>query len=125
MQSRYRLRRKADFDRLRRSGRRWRHPLVSLVTVANDRQDSRFAFVASIRVGKATTRNRAKRLLREVVRQQFGEIQSGWDCLLIARRSTATANYSEVEAAVYKLFIQAGLFREALEEEESKLGTRE
>jgi ribonuclease P protein component len=109
MQRRYRLRHKADFELLRRSNQRWHDSLVVLVIKPNGLPNSRFAFVASKKVGKATSRNRAKRLLREAIRENFGSIKPGWDCLLIARRKTSQANYKEVKAAVTDMLDQAQL----------------
>lgn len=120
---RYRLRRSADVQRVRREGRRWRHPLAILLVlpaegnmnrIDEDAQvdhvsDSRFAFTASRRVGTAVARNRAKRMLREAVRVHIDGVEPGWDCLFIARDETAHASYREVEEAVGRLLTRAHL----------------
>lgn len=110
--NRFRLRQKDDLVRLRRQGRRFRHPLAILLVDANDAKTSRFAFMASRRVGNAVTRNRAKRLLREAVRAHLNDAKSGWDCFLIARPSTPAAPFSEVKAAVGELLMRARLLGE-------------
>ncbi|MCI0396499.1 MAG: ribonuclease P protein component [Chloroflexi bacterium] len=109
MQRRFRLRRQADFEQLRHHGQRWRHPLALLIVVTNHQTVSRFGFSASKRVGKATVRNRARRLLREAVRLHLHEISQGWDCLFVARQETADAPLAEVEAAVLQLLGRAGV----------------
>ncbi len=109
MLRRYRLRHSADFDLLRRSDQRWHDPLVVLVVKANGLPFSRFAFIASKKVGKATRRNRAKRLLREAIAEQFDSIRPGWDCLLIAKQRTSQAQYQEVGDAVAELLKRAQL----------------
>lgn len=120
---RYRLRRRLDVQRVRRQGRRLRHPLAILLTspavqkmnqtgegvVPNWPVNSRFAFAASRRVGKAVSRNRAKRLLRAAVNANLTEIAPGWDCLLIAREETPHASYQDVESAVKRLLSRASL----------------
>jgi len=82
---------------------------VDEVTDLDRRFESRFAFSASRRVGHAVSRNRAKRLLRAAVHSNLTEIESGWDCLLIAREKTAKASYVEVETAVTQLLNRARL----------------
>jgi ribonuclease P protein component len=118
---RYRLRHEIDVQRVRRQGRRWRHPLAILLVLParqklkqmdevaglSHESVSRFAFAASRRVGHAVSRNRAKRLLRATVRAHMTEINPGWDCLLIARQGTAHAAYDEVETAVKQLLLRA------------------
>ncbi|MGH2536898.1 MAG: ribonuclease P protein component [Candidatus Promineifilaceae bacterium] len=111
MQRRLRLRHRADLERLRQQGKRYLHPLAQLVATPNGQLENRFAFLASKRVGKATQRNRAKRLLREAVRSQQAQLAPGWDCLLIARPETASATLPEVSAAVRGLLLQADLLR--------------
>lgn len=109
MQRRFRLRRSAEFELLHRQGQRWQHPLLVLIVRANGQQDSRFGFSAGRRVGNAVRRNRAKRRMRESVRARMGEIQPGWDCLLIARRPLIDAPFADVDAAIAGLFQRAGL----------------
>ncbi len=118
---RYRLHRRSDVQRVRQQGRRFRHPLAILLVTRspvamnempdmiekNGRLPSRFAFVASRRVGSAVARNRAKRLLREAIHVQMNSIHPGWDGVLIARQATATASFSEVDKAVASLLSRA------------------
>jgi ribonuclease P protein component len=103
----YRLRKSADFDRVRNAGRSWTTTLLVLCVLANDLPYSRFGFAASKRVGKAVVRNRAKRLMREVVRLRQADIRSGLDMVWIARKPMAQADYAQVERAVTQLLKQA------------------
>ena len=98
---------------MRRHGRRLAHPLAVLVVcrqdLSADEGHSRFAFVASKRVGNAVRRNRAKRLLRTAVYPHLAHIPTGWDCLLIARETTPTADFADVHTAVETLLQRAQL----------------
>lgn len=85
------------------------------MVLANDKDVSRFAFVCSRRVGNAVTRNRIKRLMREVVHLHLSIIEPGWDCVFLARPAIAAASYSEVETAVLELLGRAGLLPEKLD----------
>ncbi|HUS94790.1 MAG TPA: ribonuclease P protein component [Patescibacteria group bacterium] len=109
MQRRHRLRRAVDFDLLRREGRRWHHPLVLMVVRANGQQISRFGYSTGKRLGKATSRNRVKRLFREIVRRKLRELDSGWDCLFVVRNGAAEVSYVELEIAVNELLQRAGI----------------
>ncbi|MCP4428236.1 MAG: ribonuclease P protein component [Chloroflexi bacterium] len=107
----YRLRRLADLQRIRQSGRSWRHPLIVLLAQRNDQDVSRFAFVTGRRIGNAVVRNRCKRLMREIVRHRLDNVEAGWDCMLIARNQLAFASYMEVETAVTQLLTRANLLK--------------
>lgn len=99
----------------KRDAKRWRHPLAVLTVTTNDLTVSRFGFSASRRVGNAIERNRAKRLIREVIRLNVDAIQPGWDCLFVARRDTPAASYDDVESAVFQLLRRANLLIEESE----------
>ncbi|WP_420643661.1 ribonuclease P protein component [Candidatus Leptofilum sp.] len=105
----HRLSRSADVANVRQQGRAFRHPLCILLVKSKGNGASRFAFVASKRVGKAVVRNRARRLLREAVRLHLGDIQPDWDCVWIARPQLPKAAFAEVETAVLQLLTQAKL----------------
>lgn len=109
MLRRFRLRRSADFESLRRDGQRWHHPLAILVINPNGRPISRFGFSASRHIGKATVRNRVRRILREAVRKKIDAIQPGWDCLFVARPGAVEADYHEIESAVTQLLCRANV----------------
>ncbi len=107
----HRLRHALDFKQVRKHGKSWRHPLIILLVRATGRPLSRFAFVASKRVGNAVVRNRAKRLGRESVHTLLEQIQPGWDCVFIARSNIRESTLLEVETAVNQLLIRAAILR--------------
>lgn len=109
LQQQYRLRHSADLKRVRQQGEGRRHPLAILIVHPNELDVSRFAFVASRRVGNAVKRNRGRRLLREVVRLHLLEILPGYDCMFIVRRATPEASYVDVETAVLQLLARLKL----------------
>lgn len=106
------LRRGADFQRVWDEGRSFSCPLVILRLCANGMDTCRFGFVAGKKIGKATARNRAKRLMRESVRQRLPMIVPGWDVILIARGDAAGCEFKEIDAAIENLLRRAALIRE-------------
>ncbi len=92
--------RTADFQRVWDDGKSYSHPLVVLRARANGMEQCRFGFVAGKKIGKATVRNRAKRLLREAIRPRLPNITPGWDIILIARSGAGTATFQDVSTAV-------------------------
>jgi ribonuclease P protein component len=111
MRKKNRLRANADFQRIRREGPGWTHPLLVLSALPNDLGHSRFGFIVGRRIGRAVKRNKTKRRMREAVRTrvQKGEIIEGWDIVFIARRPIRDASFQQVDQAIGLLLRRAGL----------------
>ncbi|MEW5870017.1 MAG: ribonuclease P protein component [Chloroflexota bacterium] len=120
MKRSFRLARSNDFQRVRRFGRSYAHPLVVLVALPNTIGQTRFGVVAGRAVGNAVRRNRAKRLLRAVLQPNLAEIAPGWDVILIARRTMSGSTYWQVQAALVGLLRRARLLQEHDERKDPK-----
>lgn len=108
-QKQMRLRRPEEFRRVRSEGRSWAHPLFIVWRAPNMLDYSRVGIAASRRVGNAVGRNRARRLLREAVRQLYTRISAGWDIVLVARSGLLDAGEVQVSAALRSVMERAGL----------------
>jgi ribonuclease P protein component len=106
---RYRLTSSAQIGDLRQHGRSWHNRWFVLAKRANDRQESRFAFSVSRRIGKAVVRNRIRRVMRECIRLRLASICAGWDVLLIARLPAREANFEQIDRAIADLLSQSRL----------------
>jgi ribonuclease P protein component len=113
MKRAYRLRRPEQFQRVRREGRNWDSPLLTLNAAQSRRQLPRCGFVVSKRIGKAVERNRARRRVREAVRLSFEQIAPSWDLVFIARSPLLiTIEFHRIQAQVEQLLRRAGAWRE-------------
>lgn len=95
-------------------GSSWASDLLVMKASANRLALSRYGFSVGKRVGKAVTRNRVKRLLREILRQM--PLEPGWDIVFIARPLAASADYARLKKSVYGLLSQAKLLVKDYEE---------
>ena len=107
MQRKFRLTRSEDFKRVRRSGKSYAHPLVVLIVQTNDEPHLKVGIAAGKTVGTAVHRNRAKRLLREAMRDLLPNITSNLDLILIARPGLAAASLKDTRHALLNLLGRA------------------
>ena len=106
----HRLRKPADFRRVRERGRCWSNRQLVLCRCKNDLEWTRIGFSASKRIGNAVVRNRVRRLLRHAMRAHLPLIEPGWDIVVIARKGVIGADYWDLEHAAAHLLGQAMLF---------------
>jgi ribonuclease P protein component len=103
------LRKSAEIERVRTSGRSWAHPLVVLIAGPNDLHSVRLGLAVSKRVGSAVARNRVRRRIREIIRLRQHDLKPGFDLLFIARPPSASASWNELCGAVDGLLRRAHL----------------
>ena len=102
-----RLRKSREFATVLKKGKRCSNDLLVLGIYPNSLEANRYGYSVGKHLGKAVLRNRIKRRLREAIREL--SLIKGWDVVLIARRSAATATYASLKNALQDLLRCAGL----------------
>lgn len=94
----HRIRKRAEFLRLQRVGRRKSGARFVVITEPRQNGISRLGITTSKQVGGAVARNRVRRLVREFFRRRKYEILPPQDVLVIARAGAASATFAEVSS---------------------------
>lgn len=104
-----RLRANAQFQQVFREGRSFAEGPLVLNVRAADPAIRHAGFSVSKKVGKAVTRNRVKRRLRAAYRALLPELPRGFEAVVVARSSAATADYQTLESALRRAFQRAAM----------------
>ena len=107
LQRKFRLRQKSGFKSIFELGKNYSVKYVAIYVIFKG--PNRFGFIASKKVGNAVQRNRAKRLMREVVRLHLSEIRKDIQIICIARARIKGVSYSEVENSMMNMFKKANI----------------
>ncbi len=98
-----RLRRRRDFLRLQAEGRKFVGRWLVFLYAKGEGGPCRLGITVSRRVGGAVVRNRVKRLIREVFRQNQDLVQGVTDLVVIGRQSARRAGFSEIAEDFFRL----------------------
>lgn len=112
LQREYRLKRRNDFRRVFRAGESFANR--QFVVYAFPRAEEgppRIGISVSKKVGNAVTRNRVKRLVKEVTRQWVPVLRPQTDVVIIARIPVAKMDYHQVKSSLRHVFTRAKLFQ--------------
>ena len=98
----FRLRKHAQFCRVQSKGRRLGGKFLLVIFAPSSFLAVRFGITVSKKVGNAVTRNRVKRLLRDILRHRK-DVLRGLDVVWIAKAEAASATHAQLEADVAEL----------------------
>lgn len=104
---RFRLRKKEDYHRLFKKGKRIRGSFLDLQFIKNNFSFYRVAVIVSLKVSKkATVRNKLKRRSREALKKILEGV-GGYDIALIVKENAKEKNFQEILDEITRLFKKA------------------
>jgi len=103
------IKRNNEFRRIYASGKSAATGNIVLYCKKNRQGKSQLGITVSTKVGKAVTRNRVRRRLREIYRLHEGEICRGFDIIVVARVKSVEATYMQLERDFLRLADKLGL----------------
>lgn len=92
-----RLRKRREFLEVYQQGERVGGKYFFLFFLKNDLPNNRLGITVSRKVGKTVTRNRIKRRLRDIFRQNKELVRPSCDIVVNVKRSAGSAAYSMLE----------------------------
>lgn len=99
------------FRRLYQKGAQAGNRYLVLYCRKNHSPSNRVGITTGKKLGKAVTRNRVRRRLREIYRLHEGIFLPGYDIVVVARSQAVQASYADLEKAYLSLADRLGLLR--------------
>jgi ribonuclease P protein component len=103
-----RLRGAEEFRRVYRSGCRATGAVGTVYAVPNHRGVTRVGVQVGRRFGSAVRRNRARRRLREALREMRGQLASGVDLVIVPRASVLVMESSGLRRQLAEVLVAVG-----------------
>ena len=105
-----RLSRSSEFRLVKASGKSWTGKYLVLAILMRDTEEpTRIGIIATKRLGNAVSRNQVRRRIREIFRLNQHRIQKGYWLVTIARFSSATATFDELQRDWLRLVERASI----------------
>lgn len=97
------LRKNRDFANMYTIGKSYANKYLIMYVAKNSQDINYLGISVSKKVGNSVIRHRVKRLIKESYRLNEELFNSGLNIVVIARNSSATISYKEVESAILHL----------------------
>jgi ribonuclease P protein component len=110
------LKKNYEFRRLYQKGKSVAAPCLVVYCRPNGGQANRLGITVSNKVGKAVTRNRIRRRMREIYRLNEGRFARGMDLVVVARVRSAAADYARLESDFLNVCASLGLLKKGAAE---------
>lgn len=104
------LKKDKEFRRVYSKGRSFANRELVIYILNNNTDNNRLGISVSKKVGNAVTRNRVKRLIKEVYRVEYkGKLKVGYDIVVLGRINAANCSYDRIKGSLGHLFKKVGL----------------
>lgn len=112
MQKEHRLQKNEHFNKVFKRGLSVANRQLVLYYYNNGESEHfRLGISVSKKVGHAVTRNRIKRLLKEVVRGQASHIPGGYDLVIIVRKPAVDLGFDDLTSSFIHVLKKTKLFK--------------
>lgn len=104
MEKDLRLRKNRDFQTVFKKGKSSWNRQFTLIIKRNNLGKSRVGFTITKKYGNAVERNKLRRRLREIIRNNKDLLFKGYDMVLIPKAGTKNMTYQDLESSVRHIF---------------------
>ncbi|PLR67691.1 MULTISPECIES: ribonuclease P protein component [Bacillaceae] len=124
MKKKNRIKKNEDFQKVFKHGKSMANrQFVIYMLDQPEEKEFRLGLSVSKKIGNAVTRNRIKRLIRQVFMEEKENLKTGIDYIVIARNPASEMNYHEVQSSLMHLFRKTKVYKMRQKRENSLKNT--
>ncbi|MCI6858117.1 MAG: ribonuclease P protein component [Eubacterium sp.] len=97
------LKKNQEFQSVYQGGKSRANRVFAMIIKKNDLCSNRIGISVSKKVGNSVIRHRVTRIVREIMRLHWEEVEQGFDIVIVARRSARESDYNTFESAIFHL----------------------
>ena len=107
-----RLKKRYQFNYVYKSGEHFSGEHMVLYVASSKTKNIKVGLAVTKKVGHAVVRNKIRRRLREVVREQLPLLKQNYNVIIVAKENIVEASFDQLCFEINKLFKKANLFNE-------------
>lgn len=118
MKKKNRIKKNEDFQKVFKQGKSMANrQFVIYMLNQPEEKEFRLGLSVSKKIGNAVTRNRVKRLVRQVFLEEKDSLKTGMDFIVIARKPASEMDYHEVKSSLLHLFRKTKILKPGIRRE--------
>ena len=114
MKRELRIKRSLEFENIIKSGKKKSNDYFVIYYKERKLLFSRFGVSLSKKFGNAVTRNRYKRILREIIRNNQKKFENNYDYIIIMKKNCENFKYKVIEEKLLTLLWQEDIWKKSL-----------
>ena len=112
MNKKYRLRNNDDFKKVYKKGKNYWNRNLILYIMENDLNHTRIGFSITKKIGNSVVRNRTRRRMKEICRQNLNNIKEGYDIIFIPKKNVVDITYEDLKSGMLHLLKKSYLIKD-------------
>ncbi|MFO7887647.1 MAG: ribonuclease P protein component [Eubacteriales bacterium] len=97
------IRKNKDFKKVYKYGKSYADRNLVFFILKNNERNTRFGITTAKRINKAVVRNKIRRRLKHIVRENLDSVKDGYDVVVMSRVRGMDCDFKELENSFVKL----------------------
>ena len=112
MNKKHRLRKNDDFKKVYKKGKNYWNRNLILYIMKNGLDYTRIGFSVTKKIGNSVVRNKIRRRMKEICRQNLNNIGKGYDIIFIPKKNVVDITYRDLKSAMLHILKKSNILED-------------